>query len=315
MSVLSPAAFAWLARFLKARSGLALGPDKHYLLENRLAPIIRREGCAGLAALVARLGAAPHGPLAARVVEAMTTNETFFFRDGTPFAHLARWLPQLHAARPPGLPIRIWSAGCSTGQEAYSVAMLVAEAGATLAGRPVAILGTDISAAVLARAEAGLYSRFEVQRGLAPARLAQHFRKEGADWRISAALRRMVRWQACNLLAPPAGLGRFDVVFCRNVLLYFDPPTRAQVLEHIAGRMVPDGVLYLGGAETVRGITARFRPLPGERGAFAPAPPAAPAKAQPPMTPVAAATGTPGPRGASGLAPPTDFSAGSPAGA
>lgn len=311
MSALSGAAFAWLARFLKARSGLALGADKQYLLESRLAPIVRREGCADLAALVARLGTLPDGPLADEVVAAMTTNETYFFRDGTPFAHLARGLPGLHAARPPGQPIRIWSAACSTGQEAYSIAMLVADARAILAGRPVEILGTDISAGVLARAEAGLYSRFEVQRGLPVTRLVRHFRKDGAEWRISAALRAMVRWQVCNLLQPPAGLGRFDVVFCRNVLLYFDPPTRARVLERIAALMAPDGVLYLGGAETLRGISARFVPLSGERGAYTPAPSAS----QPPTTPGAAATGTPGPRGASGLAPATGFSAGRTAGA
>jgi chemotaxis protein methyltransferase CheR len=296
---LTPASFAWLSDFLKARSGLVLGPDKDYLLDSRLSPIARQEGCAGLEPLVAKLRAAPSGPLAAVVIEAMTTNESFFFRDGKPFEHFKAALPALCAARPPGVPLRIWSAACSTGQEAYSLAMLLGDAKSVLNGRPVEIVGTDLSLDVLGRARDGLYTQFEVQRGLPVTHLVKHFRKEGANWRISDALRAMISWRHFNLLDPLGPLGRFDVVFCRNVLIYFDQPTKARVLEQIAGLMPPDGLLYLGGAETVLGITQKFEPLAGQRGAYAPAGgssarvPLGASPYQPPATGGAAATATP----------------------
>jgi chemotaxis protein methyltransferase CheR len=315
---LSQSSFAWLADFLKARSGLVLGADKHYLLEGRLAPIARAQGCAGLDPLVARLRAAPNGPLAAAVVEAMTTNESFFFRDGKPFEHLRKALPRLCAARPAGVGLRFWSAACATGQEAYSLAMLLADEKPVLGERPVEIIASDISQEALGRAREGLYTQFEVQRGLPATQLVRHFRKDGAHWRISEGLRAMVTWRRWNLLDPLAPLGRFDVVFCRNVLIYFDQPTRARVLEQIARLMPPDGLLYLGGAETVLGITQEFEPLAGQRGAYAPAatdPSFGRAAAQPPATGGAAATAIPGPRPVSARpAPPTGLDAGTLAG-
>jgi chemotaxis protein methyltransferase CheR len=302
---LSPGNFAWLADFLKAQSGLVLGPDKEYLLDSRLSPIARHEGCAGLDPLVAKLRAAPAGPLAATVIEAMTTNESFFFRDSKPFEHFRAMLPALCAARQRRVGLRIWSAACSTGQEAYSLAMILSEAKAVLNGREVEIVGTDLSLDVLTRAREGLYTQFEVQRGLPVAQLVKHFRKDGAYWRISDDLRAMVSWRRFNLLDPPAPLGRFDVVFCRNVLIYFDQPTKARVLDRIAGLMPPDGLLYLGAAETVLGITEKFEPLAGQRGAYALATPALATPAltqastaeafgrQPPATGGAAATAMP----------------------
>jgi chemotaxis protein methyltransferase CheR len=267
---MSQAAFSSLSAFLHARSGLVLGPDKLYLVETRLGPLMKREGIADLPALVARLQAAE--PLAREVVELMTTNETFFFRDGKPFDHVrASALRRIHAARPPGQPIRIWSAACSTGQEAYSLAMIVAEAKPWLGDRSVEIVGTDLSREVLAKAREGLYSQFEVQRGLPIQLLVKHFRQEGTNWRLSEAIRSMVTWREGNLLGDLRGLGRFDIVFCRNVLIYFDQPTKARVLEAIAAQMPADGVLYLGGAETVLGITDRFTAVPGERGVYEPA--------------------------------------------
>lgn len=268
---MTQAAFSALAAFLHARSGLVLGPDKTYLVETRLGPLMRREGIADLGALVARLNASE--ALAREVVELMTTNETFFFRDGKPFEHVkTSALRRLHAARPAGQPIRIWSAACSTGQEAYSLAMIVAEARAWLGERRVEIVGTDLSREVLARAREGLYSQFEVQRGLPIQLLVKHFRQEGTSWRISEELRAMVTWREGNLLGDLRPLGRFDIVFCRNVLIYFDQPTKARVLAAIAAQMPDDGVLYLGGAETVLGITDRFAAIPGERGAYEPVP-------------------------------------------
>jgi chemotaxis protein methyltransferase CheR len=259
-------AFQILAELLRARSGLSVGPDKLYLLETRLAPIIRREGLGDLAGLARRLTAPASEPLACEVVEAMTTNESFFFRDGKPFAHVrAKALPHLLLARPPGTPIRIWSAAASSGQEAYSLAMIASELGAS---KRVEILGTDIARAQLARAREGLYTQFEVQRGLPVQLLVKHFRKEDDQWRVAAPLREIVRFREWNLLADPAPLGRFDIVFCRNVLIYFDQPTKARVLEAIARQMSEDGLLYLGGAETVLGLTTQFAPLAEDRSVY-----------------------------------------------
>jgi chemotaxis protein methyltransferase CheR len=268
---MSQAAFSTLAGLLHARSGLVLGPDKTYLVETRLSGLMRREGMADLAALVARITSPSGETLAREVVELMTTNETFFFRDGKPFDHVRGVaLKRIHLARPPGQPIRIWSAACSTGQEAYSLAMIVAEARPWLGDRRVEIVGTDLSREVLAKAREGLYSQFEVQRGLPIQLLVKHFTQEGANWRIAPELRAMVSWREGNLLGDLRALGRFDIVFCRNVLIYFDQATKARVLGAIAELMPQDGVLYLGGAETVLGITDRFAAVAGERGVYEP---------------------------------------------
>lgn len=267
---MSSASFSQLAEFLQTRSGLVLTPDKMYLVETRLGPLMKREGLSDLSALVGRVKAALTSPIATEVVELMTTNETLFFRDGKPFEHLKEkvW-PRMGASRGASGTIRVWSAACSTGQEAYSVAMSALDNAAALGGCRVEILGTDIARDVLKRAEAGRYSQFEVQRGLPIAVLMKHFTKEGTDWRVKDAVRAMVRWREWNLLIPPAPLGRFDVVFLRNVLIYFDQATKARVLGQIASVMAPDGVLYLGGAETVLGVTSRFAPLDGVRSAYA----------------------------------------------
>ena len=270
MSVpLNPSAFAVLAELLKAKSGLVFGQDKIYLLETRLGPLLKKAGLADLNALADRLKRSPADPLVRDVVEAMTTNESFFFRDDKPFLHFkTQALPRLIAARSATAPLRIWSAASSSGQEAYSLAMILAESKALLGGRQVEIIGTDIARDQLARAQQGLYTQFEVQRGLPVQMLVRNFKKEDANWRISEAIRAMVRFREFNLLNDLKPLGRFDIVFCRNVLIYFDQPTKARVLDAIASQMAPDGALYLGGAETVLGITGRFAPMPGERGVY-----------------------------------------------
>lgn len=270
-----PETFACIAGLAQARSGLLLTPDQGYMLETRLAPLLRRHGAASLDALGGRLrGTRPEEAMIEAVVEALTTHETSFFRDGKPFEHLRRSLPGLAAARPAGTPLRIWSAACSTGQEAYSAAMVVLAQARLLGGRPVEILGTDIARDVLARAAEGCFSQFEVQRGLPIRLLVQHFRPQDGNWRIAPELRAIVRFQRWNLLTDPWPLGRFDVIFCRNVLLYFDPPTKARVLAALAGQLAADGVLYLGGAETVLGLTDRLVPHDAEPGAYRrPAPP------------------------------------------
>jgi len=266
----TPVLFDMLAALLKARSGLAIGRDKLYLLETRLAPILREAGLPGLDALALRLRGVVDDALAGRVVEAMTTNETSFFRDGKPFAHFRDVaLPAALAAH--DAPIRIWSAASASGQEAYSLAMILADSAPLLAGRRAEILGTDLSAEQVARAQVGLFSHFEIQRGLPMQLLVRHFRKEDAGWRVKEDLRASVRFREWNLLSDLRPLGVFDIVFCRNVLIYFDPPTKARVLDAICRQMAPHGVLYLGGAETALGLCAGLAPADGHRGAFVPA--------------------------------------------
>ncbi|UFN51135.1 protein-glutamate O-methyltransferase CheR [Roseomonas sp. OT10] len=260
------AAFAEIAALVRARAGIVLTEDKGYMLDTRLGSVLRRHGLADLDALAARLRAPLSGPLATEVTEALTTNESSFFRDGRPFEHLRSALPKLAAARPAGQRLRLWSAACSTGQEAYSAAMILRGLAPLLGGRGAEILGTDLSREVVARAREGLFTQFEVQRGLPVQMLVQHFRQEGGRWRISAPLREMTRFEVGNLLDDQRGRGTFDVIFCRNVLIYFDPPTKRRVLEMLADRLAPDGVLYLGGAETVLGLGTRLVPVPGERG-------------------------------------------------
>jgi chemotaxis protein methyltransferase CheR len=268
-TALSPLAFDTLAGLLRAKSGLMIGKDKLYLLETRLVGIIKREKIADLNGLAERLRRPGNEALARDVVEAMTTNESFFFRDEKPFQHFrTQALPRLVAARPPGSTLRVWSAAASSGQEAYSLAMIVAESTAMLGGRKVEIVGTDIARDQLARSREGVYSQFEVQRGLPVQMLMRYFRKDGTNWRIADNIRAMAQFREYNLLADLRPLGRFDIVFCRNVLIYFDQPTKARVLEGIAGLMPPDGQLYLGGAETVLGITPRFAPMVNERGVY-----------------------------------------------
>ena len=278
---LSTVAFDTFATLLKSRSGLVIGTDKLYLLETRLAAILKREQLRDLAALAERLRASGNEALISQVVEAMTTNESFFFRDDKPFQHFrAQALPRLMAARPANAALRVWSAASSSGQEAYSIAMILAECRASIGNRRIEIIGTDLARDQLARAREGLYTQFEVQRGLPVQLLMRHFHREDAAWRISDALRAMVQWKEWNLLGDLRPLGRFDIVFCRNVLIYFDQPTKTRALEAIAGQMVPDGMLYLGGAETVLGLTTRFAPLPAERGVYGLASAQAPALAR-----------------------------------
>ncbi len=266
---LNQVSFDALAGLLKSRSGLTIGQDKLYLLETRLAPILKREQFSDLNKLADRLRGPGSEALAADVVEAMTTNESFFFRDDKPFHHFRQQaLPQLISRRPPGSTIRVWSAASSSGQEAYSLAIIVNECRPQLGDRRVEILGTDLAREQVARARAGVYTQFEVQRGLPVQILMKYFKKEDTGWRIAQTLRDMVQFREYNLLADLRGLGRFDIVFCRNVLIYFDQPTKTRVLEATAHQMAADGFLYLGGAETVMGITQRFAPLPQERGVY-----------------------------------------------
>jgi chemotaxis protein methyltransferase CheR len=263
--------FDLLSRMLHERSGLVLTPDKSYLLESRLMPIARTYGAKGLDELVALLRKKPDPVLTRAITEAMTTNETLFFRDVKPFEQFRRAvLPGLLKQRAESRVIRIWCAACSSGQEPYSLAMVLREEQAMLAGWKIQILGTDINSEMVLRARAGLYSQFEVQRGLPIHMLVKHFTQIEDKWQISQAVRDGVEFREYNLLHDLRGLGQFDIVFCRNVLIYFDQPTKTQILDRIAHLLPPDGILYLGGAETVFGVTERFEPVPNERGIYRP---------------------------------------------
>ncbi|HET9903455.1 MAG TPA: protein-glutamate O-methyltransferase CheR [Xanthobacteraceae bacterium] len=266
---MTTADFDYLRRLLKERSGLVLSADKRYLLESRLLPIARRIGARTLGGLAQKLRAPGTEGLAVEVVEAMTTNETFFFRDKLPFTHLRDTIiPDLVRTRAAQRRIRIWCAAASSGQEPYSVAMLLKEMTALLSGWRVELLATDLSAEMLERAKSGLYSQFEVQRGLPIQYLLRYFTQVGDMWQIVPELRAAVEFRQLNLLHPFAFLEPFDVVFCRNVLIYFDQPTKADVLSRLARVVRPDGYLLLGAAETVVGLTEAFRPHAEKRGLY-----------------------------------------------
>lgn len=264
-----PDEFDYVAKMLKDRSGLIITPDKSYLLESRLTPVARKRGLKGLDELVSGLRTAGED-LLREITEAMTTNESFFFRDIKPFDQFRTMvLPFMLNARAARKSVRIWSAACSSGQEAYSLAMLLKEESARLAGWKIEIVGTDISNEMLDKARSGLYSQFEVQRGLPIQLLVKYFKKTNELWQIDPSLRAMVQFREFNLLHDLKSLGQFDVVFCRNVLIYFDQPTKTRVLDNISQTMPDDAFLYLGGAETVLGISDRFKPVPDQRGIYA----------------------------------------------
>jgi len=262
--------FNFIANLLKNQSGLTLKEDKAYLLESRLVPVARENNLSGLDELISKLRLGTDKSLVVTVTEAMTTNESFFFRDTKPFDLFKdHVLPDLMEARQSQKSFRIWCAAASSGQEPYSLAILLQEAKAKLAGWRHEIIGTDISRDILKKATDGVYSQFEVQRGLPIQLLLKYFTKEGEQWRANEDIRKMISYKFFNLLEDPRTLGKFDIVFCRNVLIYFDQETKGQVLERIAGLMPDDGILFLGGAETVLGITDKFKPVPGLRGIYA----------------------------------------------
>jgi len=270
---MKPEDFDFLCQFFKVRSGLVLTPDKAYLLESRLRPVARKYNMKVLDDLVAAMRAGRDAALLRDVTEAMTINESFFFRDIKPFEIFrGKILPDLLANRAGQKAFRVWCAACSSGQEPYSLSMILRDEAAKLNGWRTEIVGTDISGEMVAKAKAGLYSQFEVQRGLPIQMLVRYFKKNGDLWQIDAALRAMVRFREFNLLHDLRGLGNFDVVFCRNVLIYFDIETKGKVLAQIRSLMPDDGVLFLGGAETVLGISDQFQPVPEMRGIYRPVP-------------------------------------------
>ncbi|MEM6382029.1 MAG: protein-glutamate O-methyltransferase CheR [Pseudomonadota bacterium] len=265
--------YDFLRTFLKERSGLVLSNDKQYLIESRLLPIAKEFSLDGIGELVAKLRSPLGRSIGEKVVDAMTTNESFFFRDKTPFDHFEKhMLPSLMDARKSERKIRIWCAAASTGQEPYSLGMILKELGLKVSAFRFEIIGTDISREVLDRARKGTYSQFEVQRGLPIQLLLNHFTQNGEQWEISSAIRQMVQLRQLNLLDSFVALGKFDIVFIRNVLIYFDQETKIDILQRIAKQMAPDGFMVLGAAETVVGLTDAFQSVPGARGLYQPNP-------------------------------------------
>ena len=267
---MTPPDYEYLRKLLKDHSGLDLSADKQYLIESRLLPLSRKCGVAGISELVQKMkgGAAT---IVTQVVEAMTTNETFFFRDKIPFDHFRdSIMPEVLKARAARKSIRIWCAAGSTGQEPYSLAMCLKEMSAALAGWRVEIIATDLSQEVLEKSKSGMYSQFEVQRGLPIQLLVKYFKQSGELWQINADIRAMVQHRQLNLLHDFSQLGAFDVIFCRNVLIYFDQDTKINIFGRLAKTMEADGFLVLGAAETVVGLTDVFKPFPDKRGLYRP---------------------------------------------
>ncbi|WP_339850754.1 protein-glutamate O-methyltransferase CheR [uncultured Nisaea sp.] len=263
--------FEFLSSLLYKQSGLVLTPDKGYLLETRLQPVARSHGLSSIEQIVSTLRSRRDEKLVNSITDAMTTNESLFFRDRTPFDQFKTVvLPSLLQSRAAKKSIRIWSAACSSGQEPYSLSMVLDELASRLTGWRVEIIATDISTEMVARARSGIYSQFEVQRGLPVQLLVKYFQQDGDRWQLSEKIRRMVTFREFNLLQDPRALGTFDIVFCRNVLIYFDQETKRKVLEGVSRQIAPDGYLYLGGAETVISITDKFQPVKGQRGMYQP---------------------------------------------
>ena len=266
--------FDWVRQLVHRESAIVLQPGKEYLVEARLLPMAQQRGCAGVSELVESVRRRPDAATTRRIVEALTTNETSWFRDGDPFTALTGTvLPQLVAARRPDERLQIWSAACSSGQEAYTIAMLLSDALPNAAPR-VAITATDLSREMVERTRAGRFSQLEVNRGLPAAMLVRHFTRAGNEWEVAPSLRRMVTASECNLAAPLPPMGPFDVVYLRNVLIYFDLPTKQAILRRVRALMRPDGWLFLGAAETTLGVddswervvlgrSSAYRPLKG----------------------------------------------------
>jgi chemotaxis protein methyltransferase CheR len=258
--------FEYIRTLVQQRSAIVLESDKHYLAETRLAVLARREGLQSVDELLGHLYAAPVNGLHQKVVEAMSTNETSFFRDVHPFENLRqRVLPELIARRLATRCLTIWCAACSSGQEPYSVAMLLREHFPHLTGWNVRILASDLSTEMLERARLGRYSQMEINRGLPAALLVKYFSKQGDEWIIKDDVRRMVEFRPINLAAAWPVLPYMDVVLLRNVLIYFDVATKKQILGQLQGVLRPDGYLFLGGAETTINLDEAYERVQYDR--------------------------------------------------
>lgn len=267
---MKPADFELYAKLLKEKSGLVLSADKTYLLESRLSPVAKKWDFASLDEMTMKMRGIADPKMVNDIVEAMTTNETSFFRDTRPFDTFRDHLMPYMRENRPLKRLKIWCAAASSGQEPYTIAMILKEMEHQFPGWSYDITATDISHDILDQAKEGIYSQFEVQRGLPIQLLMKYFTQlDGQKWQISDDIKRMVNYQYFNLLDPMIALGKFDIIFCRNVLIYFDEATKGDVLQRMSNQIENDGYLMLGGAETVLGITEAFAPIQGIRGVYA----------------------------------------------
>ncbi len=258
-----------LSSLLEAKTGQQLSLSRRWRIDTALASIIREHGFATMDQLVARIVSGQAPALAEQVIEALLNNETYFFRDKLPFDLLLGGpVKRLEQARSRERRISIWCAGCSTGQEVYSLAMSFAEEKARWQGWKIDIIGTDLSRSAVERARAGIYSQFEVQRGLPVVQMIRWFEEGNNVWEVSRVLKDMVRFEVRNMIEPPPHPGKFDIILCRNILLYFTPEMRRLAFTRLAEAIVPDGTLMLGAGETVLGQTERFVSDPDHRGLY-----------------------------------------------
>jgi chemotaxis protein methyltransferase CheR len=265
---MQPTHFSYLTGLIKTRSGIVLGEDKMYLLESRLAPVIKRLGLTDLDALVQHLQRERDDRLLDEITDRMTTNESSFFRDSKPFDALRQKVMPNIMAKTPKAPVRIWSAACSTGQEPYTISICMEEDKAKRLNHPYEIFASDISPSALDRAREGTYSQFEVQRGMPIMFLMKYFAQDKESWVVKEELKKQIRFQQVNLLETFSPYGRFDVIFCRNVLIYFDAETKKKILQKFAWSLNPGGFLFLGAGETVLDLNNSFVPFEGCTGVF-----------------------------------------------
>lgn len=271
---LPPADLAWVRELVFAQTAIVLGADKEYLVASRLLPFARTRGHGDVASYVAWMRRSGTASDHREVIEAMTTNETSWFRDGEPYTHLRKHLvPDFVRARSTSRTLRIWSAACSTGQEPYSIAMVLRDEPA-LTGWKIDLHATDVDVTVLDQARAGRFSQLEVNRGLPAPMLVGNFTRAGAHWQVNQNIRSLVTFSQANLARPFPPMGTLDIIFCRNVLIYFDTATKRQILARMKAVLAPDGYLVLGSAETTLGVSTEwekdprsrasiYRPIPG----------------------------------------------------
>jgi chemotaxis protein methyltransferase CheR len=258
-----------IAQLCAARAGIRVDPEKAYFIESRLGPVARREGFGSIPDMIVALRAKREERLIWAIVETMAFGETSFFRDPEVWRLFrGEVLPTLSRLRD-GESVRIWSAACGSGQEIYTIAMIAEEEREHLPGARLELFASDIGERTLEKAQSGLYTQFEVQRGLPIRGLVRHFEKADENWAISPRLRQMIRWRRLNLIAPPQALGQYDVIFCRYMLFGLIEPMRVKVLEHLAACLQPDGFLFLGVGETATGLTDALQPISGRPGLFA----------------------------------------------
>lgn len=259
----------FLNKFICDATGVALTKEKVYLLEARLLPILEKHKIPSMQDLVKIIQTTTDNNLKREVIDALMTHETLFFRDTKPFEQFSDIiLPYLMKARESTKKIRIWSAGCSSGQEPYSLAIQLADRESILHNWDIEILATDISAPIIEKAKEGEYSQFEVQRGLPVQALVKYFEKDDQKWKAKDIIKSRIKFETFNLLDDPSRLGTFDVIFCRNVLIYFELETKQKVIERFSKLLPSDGFLNLGGSETTLGISDQFTTYPDTKGMY-----------------------------------------------